>query len=132
MRRELPLHVLLAVGGLIVLMPYLWMVTTSLKPLRLTFSPPYLFPADFEWVNYGAAWDAAPFARYYLNSAIMAVTISVGQMVTGAMAAYAFDRLDFPFKNVLFFAFLGTLMIPLNLILIPSYLLVLRLGWLNT
>jgi multiple sugar transport system permease protein len=132
LRRELPLHLLLLAGAFVVLLPYLWMVTTSLKPLRLTFSPPYLIPSSFEFGNYLAAWDAAPFARYYLNSGIMAVAIAVGQVITAVMAAYAFDRLEFPFKNVLFFAFLGTLMVPLHLILIPSYLLVLNLGWLNS
>ncbi len=132
LRRELPLHALLLAGAFVVLLPYLWMVTTSLKPQRLTFSPPYLIPSTFEFGNYLAAWDAAPFARYYLNSGIMAVAIAVGQVITAVMAAYAFDRLEFPFKNVLFFAFLGTLMVPLHLILIPSYLLVQNLGWLNT
>lgn len=132
LRRELPLHVLLLAVAFVVLLPYLWMVTTSLKPLRLTFSPPYLIPSTFEFGNYIAAWDAAPFARYYLNSGIMAIAIAVGQVITSVMAAYAFDRLEFPFKNVLFFAFLGTLMVPLHLILIPSYLLVQNLGWLNT
>ena len=62
----------------------------------------------------------------------MGVAIAVGQVIAAAMAAYAFDRLDFPFKNVLFFAFLATLMIPLQLILIPSYLLINNLGWLDT
>jgi multiple sugar transport system permease protein len=62
----------------------------------------------------------------------MAIGIAVGQVLTAVMAAYAFDRLEFPFKNVIFFGFLATLMIPLHLILIPSYLLVQKLGWLNT
>ncbi len=132
LRRELPLHVLLLAGAFVVLLPYLWMVTTSLKPLQQTFSPPYLFPSSFEWENYSSAWDAAPFARYYINSLVMGVAIAVGQVITAAMAAYAFDRLDFPFKNVLFFACLATLMIPLHLILIPSYLLINNLGWLDT
>lgn len=131
-RRELPLHALLIAGAFVVLLPFLWMVTTSLKPIRETFQPPYLLPSTFQWENYLAAWDAAPFATYYLNSAVMAIGIAVGQVLTAVMAAYAFDRLEFPFKNVIFFAFLATLMIPLHLILIPSYLLVQKLGWLNT
>jgi multiple sugar transport system permease protein len=126
------LHLCLLGAAFVVLLPYLWMVTTSLKPIKLTFQPPYLIPHHFVWQNYQDAWHAAPFDRFYVNSLIMAVAISVGQVVTSAMAAYAFDRLDFPFKNTLFFMFLATLMIPLPLLVIPSYVIIERLGWLNT
>lgn len=128
----LALHLALLAGAFVVVLPYLWMITTSLKPLKLTFAPPHLLPIRFQWENYATAWAAAPFARYYLNSAVMAVFISAGQVLTGAMAAYAFDRLEFRFKNTLFLLFLGTMMIPFHLQLIPSYLLIQRLGWLNS
>src|SRR6266545_1430655 len=126
------LHLLLLSTAFVVFLPYLWMVTTSLKPLKLTFQPPFLIPEHFEWHNYADAWNAAPFDRFYVNSIIMAAAIAVGQVLTSAMAAYAFERLEFPFKNMLFFVFLGTLMIPLPLLLIPSYVIVERFGWLNT
>ncbi|MFL5954421.1 MAG: carbohydrate ABC transporter permease [Gaiellaceae bacterium] len=126
------LHACLIATAFVVLLPYLWMVTTSLKPIKLTFAPPYLIPEHFVWHNYVEAWNAAPFDRYYLNSLIMAVAIAGGQVITSAMAAYAFDRLDFPFKNTLFFLFLATLMIPLPLLVIPSYVIIEQLGWLNT
>ncbi|MGE5589812.1 MAG: carbohydrate ABC transporter permease [Bacillota bacterium] len=129
---RLALHALLLTGASLVVLPYLWMFTTSLKPMKLTFAPPHLLPVWFEWHNYVVAWQSAPFARYYLNSAIMAVFISLGQVLSGAMAAYAFDRLDFPLKEQIFLLFLGTMMIPFHLLLIPSYLLVQELGWLNT
>jgi multiple sugar transport system permease protein len=126
------LHLCLIGAAFVTLLPYLWMITTSLKPIKLTFQPPYLIPHHFVWHNYVDAWNAAPFGRYYVNSFAMAIAIAAGQVVTSAMAAYAFDRLDFPFKNVLFFMFLGTLMIPLPLLLIPSYVIIDRFGWLNT
>lgn len=126
------LHLLLIAAAFAVVLPYLWMLTTSLKPVKLTFQPPYLIPHHFVWSNYLDAWHAAAFDRFYVNSAIMAVAIAVGQVLTSAMAAYAFDRLDFPFKNALFFCFLGTMMIPLPLLVIPSYVIVERFGWLNT
>jgi multiple sugar transport system permease protein len=126
------LHLCLLAAAFVTLLPYLWMVTTSLKPIKLTFQPPYLIPHHFVWRNYIDAWHAAPFGHFYINSAVMAISISVGQVITSAMAAYAFDRLDFPFKNTLFFLFLGTLMIPLPLLLIPSYVIIDRFGWLNT
>ena len=139
-RRALPIrvtqralvHMLLLSIAFLVAMPYLWMVTTSLKPTQLTFQPPHLIPTHFEWDNYREAWAAAPFGRFYVNSLIMAVAISAGQVVTSVMAAYAFERLEFPFKETLFFIFLGTLMIPLPLLLIPSYLIVKDLGWLDS
>jgi multiple sugar transport system permease protein len=129
---HLLLHAALLAGVLAMAAPYLWMVTTSLKPLAQTFSPPHLVPVWFRWENYAAAWEAAPFGRYYVNSALMAVCISLGQVLTGALAGYAFDRLQFPLKEPLFLLFLGTMMIPFHLLLIPSYLLIQWLGWLNT
>jgi multiple sugar transport system permease protein len=126
------LHLGLIAAAFVTLLPYLWMVTTSLKPIKQTFQPPFLIPHHFVWHNYLDAWHAAPFGHFYVNSTIMAVAIAVGQVITSAMAAYAFDRLEFPFKNILFFVFLGTLMIPLPLLLIPSYVIIERFGWLNT
>ncbi|HEV8687217.1 MAG TPA: carbohydrate ABC transporter permease [Gaiellaceae bacterium] len=123
---------LLLSTAFLVFLPYLWMLTTSLKPPKLTFAAPHLIPAHFVWENYRIAWEAAPFDRFYVNSIVMAVAIAVGQVLTSAMAGYAFDRLEFPFKNVLFFVFLAALMIPLPLLLIPSYLIVRDLGWLNS
>jgi multiple sugar transport system permease protein len=130
--RRSALHLALIAAAFVTLLPYLWMVTTSLKPIKLTFQPPYLIPHHFVWHNYIDAWRAAPFGHFYVNSLVMAVAIAAGQVVTSAMAAYAFDRLDFPFKNTLFFMFLGTLMIPLPLLLIPSFVIIERFGWLNT
>lgn len=126
------LHLLLLSAAFTIFLPYLWMVTTSLKPVQKTFSAPYLIPEDFVFQNYVDAWNAAPFDRFYVNSLIMAVAIAVGQVVTSALAAYAFDRLEFPFKNTLFYLFLAALMIPLPLLIIPSFVIIERLDWLNT
>ena len=126
------LHVLLLGAAFAVMLPYLWMITTSLKPVKLAFSSPHLIPEHFEWHNYVDAWNAAPFDRFYVNSIVIAIAISIGQVITSAMAAYAFDRLDFPLKNLIFFLFLGTLMIPFPLLIIPTYVVIDNLGWLNT
>ncbi|MFN8449072.1 MAG: carbohydrate ABC transporter permease [Anaerolineae bacterium] len=112
--------------------PLLWMITLSLKPASQTYSPPYLFPNTFEWQNYTRAFEAAPFDRYYLNTAIMAAGITLGQLLLGSLAAYAFARLTFPGRNVLFLLVLGTMMLPFQVLLIPSYLIIKDLGWLNT
>jgi multiple sugar transport system permease protein len=125
-------HVFLLAGGLVVILPFLWMVTTSLKPIKLTYAPPYIIPTHFEWRNYLVAWRAAPFARFYLNSFVMAVGITGGQLFFSSLAAYAFARLRFPGRDILFLVFLGTMMVPFHVTLIPSYLIVRWLGWLDT
>jgi multiple sugar transport system permease protein len=126
------IHAVLIAGALVMVMPYMWMVTTSLKPVEMTNTPPYLIPARFEWSNYTEAWEAAAFARFYLNSAVMTVGITVGQVIFSSLAAYAFARLEFPGREMLFLLFLGTMMIPFHVILIPSYLIVQKLGWVDT
>jgi multiple sugar transport system permease protein len=114
------------------IVPFLWMVTLSLKPVERTYTAPFLFPTVFELSNYTKAWDAAPFDRYYLNTAIMTLGITLGQLLFSSLAAYAFARLKFPGRETLFLLFLGTMMIPFHVILIPSYLIVQRLGWTDT
>lgn len=125
-------HSVLIVGALIMIVPYLWMITLSLKPKELTFTAPYLIPTTFVMSNYQQAWQTASFDRYYLNSALVTVGITVGQVVIGSLAAYAFARLRFPGKEVIFILFLATMMVPFHAILIPSYLLIERLGWVDT
>jgi multiple sugar transport system permease protein len=126
------IHLVLIAGAVVTTAPLLWMITMSLKPARLTYSPPYLIPTVFEWSNYAAAWQAAPFARYYLNTAIMAVGITVCQLLFSSLAAYAFARLKFPGRDLLFLVVLGTMMVPIQVLIIPSYLIVKDFGWQNT
>jgi multiple sugar transport system permease protein len=125
-------HSLLILLGAFVGLPFLWMITTSLKPPKLAFAAPYLLPTHFYWQNYTNAWADAPFARYYLNSLIVALGITVGQIVTSVLAAFAFDRFEFPFKKTLWLMLLSTLMIPLPLLVIPTFQLVQKLGWANS
>lgn len=126
------IHLVLLLGAVVTTAPLLWMITMSLKPARLTYSPPYLIPTVFEWSNYAAAWQAAPFARYYLNTAIMALGITLCQLLFSSLAAYAFARLKFPGRDLLFLVVLGTMMVPIQVLIIPSYLIVKDFGWQNT
>lgn len=125
-------HLFLLAGAFLSAMPFLWMVTTSLKSSGALYQPPLLIPTHFEWRNYLEAWQAAPFPRFFLNSALMTIGITLGQTLFSAMAGYAFARLKFPGRNVLFFLVLGTMMIPFPVTLIPSFLIVANLGWLDT
>jgi multiple sugar transport system permease protein len=125
-------HGALLVGAVVVLVPFLWMVTTSLKPPRAVHLAPHLLPTRFEWRNFVEAWRAEDFARYYLNSASMAVAITAGQLLFSSLAGYAFARLRFPGRDLLFWVVLATMMVPVYVTLIPSYLVVRGLGWLDS
>lgn len=115
-----------------VVTPYLWMLTGSLKERGRIGEPPYLYPKTFVFANYVKAWEGAPFARYYLNTTLVAVAVVASRLVIGGMAAYAFSVLNFKGRNALFFAYLSTMMIPFYAILIPLYLLIRDLQWFNT
>ncbi len=131
-RTTLRLAVILIPAALLVLVPYLWMFTTSLKLRGTTGLPPYLFPNVFVLSNYVKAWQAAPFLRYYLNTTIVAVSIILARVVLASMAAYAFAFLRFPGQRLLFLLFLGTMMIPFQATIIPSYLIIRDLHWFNS
>jgi multiple sugar transport system permease protein len=115
------------------LIPFLWMVSTSLMgELEVHSYPPRLLPAEPQWQNYTAALTARPFGRYFANSLIFAVAVVAGQLVTAATAGYAFARLEFRGRERLFLTFLGTMMVPAVVVLIPRFLLIDALGWVDT
>ena len=115
------------------LLPFLWMLTTSLKSEAAVLQmPPQWIPTEWMWSNYPTAWSAAPFARYFFNSFFMAGTTTVGEVIITIFAAYAFAKMNFFGKNVLFTILLGTLMIPGQMLLIPNFVTITRLGWLDT
>lgn len=125
-------HAVLLVGSAVVVLPFLWIFTTSLQSRAETYSNSSIFPTSWHWENYAVAWQAAPFAQYYLNSLIMAAGIVGGHLILDAFAAYAFARLRFPLKNALFIVLLGALMIPTFVTVIPAYSLVASFGWIDT
>ncbi|MGH7753191.1 MAG: carbohydrate ABC transporter permease, partial [Gemmatimonadales bacterium] len=118
--------------ALIMVLPFLWMAVSSLRdPLDVHRSPAPLLP-EGRWSNYPAALTAMPFARFFLNSAVLAVGMVVGQVVTSAMAAYALARLRFPGRERVFLVFLATLMVPVIVLVIPRFLIVNALGWVDS
>jgi len=126
------IHIPLLILAFIVIIPFLWMLTTSLKPPELFHVPPHLIPIHFHWQNYVVALESAPFARYYLNTIIVVLGIVVGQLFLSSLAGYAFARLRFPGRNILFLVILSTLMVPMYITIIPAYLITRSLGLLNT
>ena len=119
--------------ALVMLAPFLWMLSTSLMDEFEVFRyPPPLVPRAPRWANYPEALTALPFALYFRNSALLALLTVVGQVATGAMGGYAFARYRFAGRDVLFFVYLGTMMVPTIVILIPRFLLVDALGGIDT
>jgi len=130
--RKFLLYVFLIIGAFICIMPFLWLITTSLKPSTDIFSEPLLIPTHFYFKNYIEAWNSVPFGKYILNSVLMSVGIVFCQTLFSAMAGYAFARVKFRFRNALFMLFLITMMIPDAVKIIPNFLIVKNLGWYDT
>lgn len=126
-------YVFLGGAAVAIIMPYLWMVSTSLKGTAELFTyPPTWIPRVWRFRNYLDAWNAAPFALYFCNSLFVALIVTLGQLVTCSLAAYAFARMEFKGKNAAFALYLSTTMISEQVTLIPSYLLLKELHWLDT
>ncbi len=127
------LHVALAIAGIAMVFPFLWMMLTAFKTLPQLLQDPLSFwPSPWTFDNFVDAWNAAPFAQAYLNSIYIAVLAVVGTLVTASMAGYAFARIRFRGSKVLFIVFLATQMIPKQVTLIPFYLLMSNLGWVDS
>ena len=131
--KSILLHLVIYFLAFITIIPFIWMILTSLKDMSEIFVyPPKWFPSRFKIENYANSFDAAPFDRYYINSLFVAVIVTLGQLITCSMAAFAFARLRFRGNKILFFIFLGTMMIPYNVTMIPSFLVLYWLGWIDT
>ncbi|MBI5029796.1 MAG: carbohydrate ABC transporter permease [Chloroflexi bacterium] len=123
------IHLLLILGAIVMVMPFAWMVSTSLKSQNEVFSyPPQWIPTTPIWDNYIRAWQAAPFPQYFANSIIIALAVTVGTLITSSLAAYAFARLRFPGRDALFAIYLSSMMIPHQMTIIPSFLVLRNLG----
>lgn len=133
---HLPVYLLLVIGAIISLTPFLYMVSTSLMTLGETINR-RLLPAVPQWGNYVEAWDEAQFALYFRNSVIIAAIVILGVLVTSTLAGYAFAKIRFPGRELIFMVLLATLMIPGTVTFIPNYLMVRGSivpwgSWLNT
>src|SRR4026207_2134616 len=111
---NITLHLLLIIGAIIMILPFLWMLSTSLKTQTdvMREFPPRLIPSTFMWSNYSTALGSLPFGRFYVNSLIVAGSVTILQLFTSSLAAYAFARLRFKGRDILFFLYLIGLMIP--------------------
>ena len=129
-------YIFLTAGGITMFLPFLWMLSTSLKSHSSIFifnlSDIQWIPKPIYWKNYLDVWKVVPFAKFYLNSLFVCLSVTFGQVATSSLAAYAFARLKFPARDKIFFAYLATMMIPGSVTMIPVFTLMRTLGWIDT
>ncbi len=125
-------HLVLLPTALVMATPLVWMLITSLSTLEETRRFPPGLPSSLHWANYATAWTDSPMSRWLLNSAIVSTTCVVSNLVLCSLAGYAFARLRFPGSQVAFIAILATLMVPFQVVMIPTLLIVKQLHLVDT
>ena len=124
---------ILAAGSVLFVVPFLWMLSTSLKPIdQLYASPPVWIPRELQWQWYIETWRKYEFIQYYRNTLTICALNQIGMLFSCSAAAFAFARLRFRGRDVLFVILLSTMMLPSQVTLIPAYVLFSQLGWVNT
>jgi ABC-type glycerol-3-phosphate transport system permease component len=132
-RLHLFLYLFLILSSIVALFPIYWMVLTALKESsEIYIYPPTFIPKRLAFENFVEAWNTAPFGRYFLNSIIMTGFTTASHVAIACLSAYAFVSLKFPGRNILFMAFLGTMMVPSVVTLVPTFVLIKNLKWINT
>lgn len=113
--------------------PIYWMLTSSVKPLAEIISIPFKWlPSEFRWQNYVEAWNSAPFNRFLINSLIFTFFTTVGNLLIASMAGYGFTKFRWPGKNIAFILVMATMMLPIEVIMVPLFMVVKNMGWINT
>ena len=126
-------HALLSLGSILFAGPFVWMVMSSLKTqFEIYRFPPALLPESIQWINYVVVFRDQPFARYIGNSLFVSGCVTLGVILTSSLAGYSFARLRFPGRDRIFLMYLGTMMIPGAVLLIPSFVLMRAFNWLDT
>lgn len=129
--RIFSLHLVLVVVGLTMVLPFVWMLLTSLKPANEIDAPGWL-PSRLRWSNYSEVFEVIEFFRFYWNSLFVAAWVTFLQVLTSAMAAYAFSRLRWPGRDKVFLLYLATMMLPGIVLMIPVYDLMIKFGLVDT
>ncbi len=125
--------IVLILLSITMLLPFFWMLSTSFKPpTEVVAWPPNMIPNEPTWANYQGLFKAAPFQRFFLNSLILSLASTVGIILTSTLAGFVFSKYDFPLKNFLFVLVLATAMVPLEVYILPLYMQIVQLKWINT
>lgn len=132
-RKNIPVYVVLVVMAFIMILPFVWTILTAFKTQSEALKvPPQILPSSWSFRNFTAVMEVLPFATFFLNTFLMMVFRVLGSVFLSALAAYAFARLEFPGRNLLFGVILLQMMVPGQIFILPQYMIVSKLGWLNT
>ncbi len=127
------IYILLTAVAIYFLAPFIYMFLSAFKTEAEAIAyPPKLFPSEWNWENFKNAWESQPFGTYLMNSVIVTVMTTAGQILSCSLVAYGFARYNFKGKNVLFMILLATMMIPWDVTMIPQYMEFNLFGWINT
>lgn len=127
-------YALIIFFAIFIIIPFYWMLITAMKTLtQVESAPPILWlnPVDWQWVNFSGALEQAPFLRFTLNTVVVAIIATIGTVITTILSAFAFARLNFKGRDLLFMAFIATMMIPGEIFVITNYITVSRIGWVS-
>jgi multiple sugar transport system permease protein len=126
-------YIVVTAGAIVLMVPFVWMLSSSLKPLNQIFvEPPQWIPQPIQWHNYSDAWTALPFTQFMFNTLFITLLGMAGSIFTSALVAYGFARYRFPGRDVLFILLLSTMMLPYVVTLIPAFLIWRTFGLINT
>lgn len=126
-------HLILLLFTAFMLMPFLWILSTSLRLPKDSFTlPPSIVPTTFNWANYAEVFAKVPFFAFITNSLKIALIVVIGHILISSMAAYAFSRIHFPGRDIIFIVFLSGLMIPNQVTIIPQFITMSKLGLIDT
>ena len=127
------LFLVLLLGSLVMIVPLLWMVSTSVKNKLDVFAmPPVWIPTEINWSKYSEIWTKGPLLSGLINSLKVCLSVTIVGTFTSSLAAFAFAKLRFPYKNQIFLASLGTLMIPFAIVMIPQFIIFSKIGWVDS
>jgi ABC-type glycerol-3-phosphate transport system permease component len=132
-RRRIFLHALTLFLSVFAMFPFIWTLASSLKtPAELVLFPPPLLPYTPQWGNYAELWNVVPFGRWLWNSLVFTIVGTLGSIVSATLVAYSFARFKYPGRDVFFMITLATIMLPVEITIIPQYLLFFNIGWIDT
>lgn len=130
---KLVMYVIVVLLGISMIVPFLWMLSTSLKTDQQVWAwPPRWIPNPVRLQNYSDAWGIAPFGRFFINSIFISVSVTIASLFFNSLAGFSFAHYDYPGKDFIFLTLLATMMIPGYVTIIPSFILMKILGWLDT
>ncbi|GAB1154554.1 carbohydrate ABC transporter permease [Paenibacillus illinoisensis] len=132
-RQKFAVHAILIAGAVFMFLPFLWMLSTALKSFpESMMTPPQWLPERPQWSNFKEVFVQTDYLRYYMNTIVVALARMSGQLLICSLAAFAFATMSFPGKKVLFFIILSNMMLPQQIVIIPGFMLMKQLGWLDS